>query len=67
MRTSARNNFEGTIVDIIPVGAGVEIIVDIGLEIAALITAESVKALELHCGKKVWISLKASAVKYIEG
>jgi molybdopterin-binding protein len=65
-RTSARNNFQGTIVDIEPVGVGVEVIVDIGTEVAALITAESVEALELHCGKKVWVSFKASAVKYIE-
>ncbi len=65
-RTSARNNFEGTIVDIIPAGVGVEVIVDIGVEIAALVTAESVKALGLGCGKKVWVSFKASAVKYVE-
>ena len=65
-RTSARNNFEGTIVDVIPAGVGVEVIVDIGVEIAALVSAESVKALELGCGKKVWVSFKASAVKYVE-
>ena len=65
-RTSARNNFEGTIVDIVPVGVGVEVIVDIGTEIAALITNESVNALGLCCGKKVWISFKASAAKYVE-
>jgi molybdopterin-binding protein len=53
-------------VDIEPVGVGVEVIVDIGTEVAALITVESVEALELHCGKKVWVSFKASAVKYIE-
>ena len=66
-RTSARNNFEGTIVDIIPAGVGVEVIVDIGTEIAALITNESVNALGLCCGKKVWVSFKASAAKYLEG
>jgi molybdopterin-binding protein len=65
--TSARNNFEGRIVDIAPAGAGVEVIVDIGVEVAALVTAESVKKLELDCGKKVWISFKASAVKFVEG
>lgn len=63
--TSARNNFEGTIVDIVPAGMGIEIIVDIGVEIAALLSAESAKALELGCGKKVWVSFKASAVKYV--
>jgi molybdopterin-binding protein len=50
---------------------GVEVIVDIGVEaaveVAALITAESVKALEISSGKKVWVSFKASAVKYVEG
>ncbi|MFQ6035298.1 MAG: ABC transporter ATP-binding protein [Sedimentisphaerales bacterium] len=85
-RTSARNNFEGSIVDIIPAGIGVEVIVDIGrdpapstllrtslreprqgsMEIAALVTTESVKGLQLRCGKKVWVSFKASAVKYVK-
>jgi len=65
-RTSARNNFEGTIMDIVPAGVGVEVIVDIGVEVAALITAESVKTLELRCGKKVWVSFKASAIQYVE-
>ena len=64
--TSARNNFEGTIVDIVPAGIGVEVIVDISVEIAALVTAESVKSLQLGCGKKVWVSFKASGVKYVE-
>jgi len=79
-QTSARNNFKGKIVEIVPAGphqlgmnrtsistGAVEVIVDIGLEIAALITAESVKSLQLHCGKMVWVSFKASAVKYVEG
>ena len=70
-QTSARNNFEGTIVDIVPAGGGAEVIVDIGaevvMEIAALITTESVKSLELCCEKKVWVNFKASAVKYVAG
>ena len=52
--------------DIVPTGTGVEIIVDIGVEIAAMVTSESVKSLKLGCGKKVWVSFKASAVKYVE-
>lgn len=63
--TSARNNFEGTIVDIVSAGVGVEVIVDIGLEIAALITTESVKTLAVAPGKKVCISFKASAIKFV--
>ncbi|MBW8040287.1 MAG: ABC transporter ATP-binding protein [Planctomycetes bacterium] len=65
-KTSARNNFEGTIAEIIPAGFGVEVIVDIGVEIAAMVSPESAKMLELSCGKKAWVSFKASAVKYIE-
>lgn len=68
--TSARNNFAGTIVDVAPVGGGVEVIVNIGAnkrtEIAALVTNEAVTALELHSGKKVWVSFKAAAAKFIE-
>ncbi len=68
--TSARNNFEGTIVDIIPAATGIEVMIDVGagkpVEVAAMISAESVKALELHCGKRVWISFKASAARYVE-
>jgi molybdopterin-binding protein len=65
-RTSARNNLEGEIIDIAPVGVGVEVMVDVGVEIAALVSSESVKALDLRCGKKVWVSFKASAARYIE-
>ncbi len=65
-RTSARNVFEGTIIDIVPAGVGKEVVVDIGLEVATLITEESVKTLKLQCGKKIWLSIKASAIKFIE-
>ncbi|KPK43953.1 MAG: hypothetical protein AMJ65_04400 [Phycisphaerae bacterium SG8_4] len=69
--TSARNNFAGPIVDIAPIGGGVEVIVDIGhgksLEIAAIITNEAVSALELRLGKKVWVTFKAAAAIFIEG
>jgi molybdate/tungstate transport system ATP-binding protein len=75
--TSARNNFSGTIVDIVRNGLGLEVIVDIGentkqavnrnnFEIAALISSESAQLLDLTRGKKVYISFKASAVKYVE-
>lgn len=75
--TSARNNFMGTIADIVKNGLGVEVIVHIGkdqqnavhsrhLEMTALITSESAQILNLCCGKKVCVSFKASAVKYVE-
>ncbi len=65
--SSARNVFEGTVVDIFPARLGVEVIVDIGAEIAALVTAESIAKLGLECGSKVYASVKAGAVRYIGG
>jgi molybdopterin-binding protein len=69
-KSSARNRFEAAIVDIVRAGPGIEVIVDIGqqkpVEIAAMITTESTKELDLKIGKKVWISFKASALKYIQ-
>ncbi len=68
--TSARNNFQGPIVDIAPAGGGAEVMVDIGkgkpVEIAALVTKEAVSALGLSLGCKVWVSFKAAAAKFIE-
>lgn len=64
--TSALNEFPGTIRDIAPARLGIEIIVDIGVEVAALITEQSVKKLNLECGRPVWISYKASAARFIE-
>ena len=65
--TSARNTFEGSIVDLAPARLGVEVTVDIGVELSALITAGSVEELGLECGKRVFASFKASAARFIEG
>ncbi len=63
--TSARNTFRGKILDIIPAKLGVELIVDIGVEIYVLVTLESIKTLDLHQGKDVWLTFKATAIKFI--
>jgi len=69
-QTSARNNFAGSIVDTVPARGAIEVIVSIGrsepMEIAALVTAESARALDLCCGKKAWVSFKVSAARYME-
>jgi len=69
-RSSARNQFEGTIADIVRAGPGMEVILNIGrdkpVNIASMVTSESTKELSLSIGKKVWVSFKASAAKYIE-
>jgi len=62
--TSARNEFRGTVMDIEPARMGMEIIIDIGINISALLTLESVEKLDIGIGKTVWISFKASAVTF---
>ena len=64
--TSARNEFEGVVVDIAPARVGVEVVVDIGVEIASLVSAESVDRLALACGEKTWVSFKASAARFLK-
>jgi len=63
--TSARNTFPGTIADVVPARLGMEIVVDIGVMVSALVTAESVKKLKLERGRKAWISFKATAARFL--
>ncbi|PCJ51579.1 MAG: ABC transporter [Candidatus Hydrogenedentota bacterium] len=63
---SARNVFRGTIKEIIPARLGMEVIVDIDVDLAALVTASSVAQLELETGKEIWVTYKATAGRFIE-
>jgi molybdate transport system ATP-binding protein/molybdate/tungstate transport system ATP-binding protein len=65
VESSATNNFEGTITEIIPGMRGTDVVVDAGIRIHALITGESITRLEFREGKKVWVHFKATAVKFI--
>jgi len=62
---SALNTFKGVILDIFQQKHGFEIWVDVGVNIAALVTWESVERLGLKTEKEVWVSVKASAVRFI--
>lgn len=63
--SSAVNNFKGTVVDMIPSRSGMEIIIDIGILIHAIITMESMNRLEITEGTLLWISFKATAIRFI--
>lgn len=65
VETSATNNFRGTVVEIHPNAGGVEVTIDAGIEIHALITRESVEKLGLKAGNTCWVHFKATAVRYI--
>ncbi|OQY05875.1 MAG: hypothetical protein B6I20_00270 [Bacteroidetes bacterium 4572_117] len=64
--SSALNNFEGIIRDAVPSRLGIEISVETPLIFWVLITKESFERMNLGEGKKVWISFKASAVKFLK-
>ena len=65
MDSSLTNSFMGTILSIIPTISGIEIVVDAEIIISSYITEQSVKNLNLAEGKKVWVSFKAAAVRFI--
>lgn len=63
--SSACNNFKGVILEIVRAHLGVEIIVDIGVKVSILITDSSLQNLNLFEGKEIWVSFKASSVKFL--
>lgn len=66
LNSSAINNFNGQIKDIYQTKLGIELIIDIGIELTVKITNYSFDKLEIFVGKKVWISFKASSVNFIK-
>ncbi len=65
MSTSAINNFQGVIKELHPGIKGMEVVVDIGVEMTSIISQRSTKSLDLREGKTVWVSFKASGVRFI--
>lgn len=63
--SSATNNFEGTIKQIIPYLTNHEVIVDIGIELSVVISEESLQNFHFTEGSKVWTSFKSTAIKLI--
>jgi molybdate/tungstate transport system ATP-binding protein len=63
--TSAVNNFPGKITEIVPSVSGMDVTIDIGIEIHALVTAGSFSRMDLQEGKECWVHFKATAVKFI--
>ncbi len=63
--SSATNNLVGTITEIIPGVKGIDVVVDAGINLHALITPESLTHLELSEGKRIWLHFKATAVRFI--
>lgn len=64
LNSTASNNFKGVILDVIPSRFGMEICVDIGIRISSLISKSSFEKFSLKEGDHIWVSFKASAVKF---
>ena len=62
MKSSARNVFPGTIKRIIASRPIVQVVIDCGIEITALVTASSAEDLALSEGREVRVSVKATAI-----
>lgn len=65
IESSAVNNFQGIIKQIIAYLTNYELIVDIGIELSVVITEESLIKYQFRENKKVWVSFKSSAIKII--
>ncbi|MBT3303401.1 MAG: ABC transporter ATP-binding protein [Bacteroidetes bacterium] len=64
LESSASNNFEAKITEIIPSRFGVEVCCDIGVRLSVSVSKESYQKLNLVEEQKIWVSFKASAVKF---
>ena len=62
---SAQNHWRGTIVDVRQVDRLLEVVVDVGVRVVALITPGAQAALELRSGSEVTVAVKATAVRIV--
>jgi molybdate transport system ATP-binding protein len=63
--SSAVNQLQGVVKEATLSGQGVDLLVDAGLEMVVSVSRPSLKKLGLEPGKRVWLSFKASAVRFI--
>ncbi len=65
--SSAMNNFYGEIINAVPARLGMEVLVKTGFaDFWVLITRATFYRMNLEIGKNLWISFKASAVKFLK-
>jgi tungstate transport system ATP-binding protein len=62
MKSSARNVFPGTIKRMVALRPVVQVVIDCGIDITALVTASSAEDLALSEGREVRVSVKATAI-----
>jgi tungstate transport system ATP-binding protein len=65
-KSSARNNLDGIIKRLTPVGPFVRIEVDCGFPLLGVVTSNSASELDFHIGKRISASFKATAIHIID-
>lgn len=65
--SSALNQLKGTVREAYLSGNGMEIIIDAGVELVATLSRQSFEKMAIAQGKNIWVSFKASAVRFLEG
>jgi ABC-type Fe3+/spermidine/putrescine transport system ATPase subunit len=58
---SDSNSFKGEIRDIVPATTGLEVAVDIGIELRAAVSENALQSLKLAIGKQVWVGFNIAA------
>ncbi len=66
IESSAINRLEGVVSEAYMSGSGMELVVDAGVPFVVSVSRQSHQNLDLQPGKKVWLSFKASAVRFME-
>jgi molybdopterin-binding protein len=66
IRSSARNCFPGTITHVVDKGSTLYVTVSIPPELSCLVTRHSFEEMELHEGKKVYVTFKASSINIFD-
>ena len=66
LESSAINKLKGVVREIHMIGSGLEVVVDAGVEFVVSISHYSKTVLHLDPGKEVWMTFKASAVRFID-
>jgi len=62
LRSTARNSFEGTVIDIVDKGTVMHVTVNVPPDFICLVTRQAFEELALRKGMRVWVTFKASAI-----
>jgi len=67
IESSALNQFRGIVKDLYFAISGMEVVIDIGIELVVSISHSSQQTLDISPNKNLWVTFKASSVKIVEG